>query len=260
MLTKYAMVIDLHRCTGCGACAISCKIENNVPEGFRWADYTHETRGVFPDLSYEYIPTLCNHCDNPPCVEVCPTDPKSMYKTEDGLTLQDAQVCIGCRQCENACPYGVIFFNSEKAHQFWRDSKGRELLEAVKARSEEPEVAPVPSNNANDADENDNENGGEGDEVELIPPYYNPNRARTYAGVRPQEVVEKCTFCDHRIIEGLQPYCVEACPSGARYFGDLEDENSMVFQLLSRHRASRLKEHEKTEPKVYYVRQYKPET
>ncbi len=100
---RYGMVIDLHRCVGCAACDIACKSENNVTEGFSWANHMIETVGTFPNVRYRHVPTLCNHCENAPCVLNCPTT--AMYKTEEGLTLHDADKCIGCRACQVACPY-----------------------------------------------------------------------------------------------------------------------------------------------------------
>lgn len=222
-MAKYAMVIDLHKCTGCGACVIACKMENNITEGILWSDYQEKTEGTYPDVSFTYVPTLCNHCEHPPCVDVCPVDPKATFKTEDGFVLNDAERCIGCRRCEEACPYNEISYNAEEAHQFWKDEKGKEVLEAVGT-----------------------------DDV----PYYNPNRARTWDGVRRTSVVEKCSFCDHRIIEGKEPYCNEVCPSNARFFGDLDDPDSKVSQLLEEYEFWRRKPEEGTEPNVYYIREY----
>ena len=84
---SYSMVIDLHRCVGCAACDIACKSENNLPDDFHWSNHIIETSGVFPNVRYRYIPTLCNHCENAPCVAACPT--KAMHKSEDGLTLHE---------------------------------------------------------------------------------------------------------------------------------------------------------------------------
>ena len=61
------MVIDLQRCVGCGSCSISCRNENNVSEGIYWSHKITETSGTFPNVRFHYIPTLCNHCTNPPC-------------------------------------------------------------------------------------------------------------------------------------------------------------------------------------------------
>ena len=71
------MVIDLHRCTGCAACVIGCKNENNLTEGVAWSDKITRTTGTFPNVSYEYVPTLCNHCANAACVAACPSE--AMY-------------------------------------------------------------------------------------------------------------------------------------------------------------------------------------
>lgn len=67
-MTKYGMVIDLHKCVGCAGCSIACKNENNVDTGMFWAHYFHETKGSFPNVNYKYVPTLCNHCEDAACV------------------------------------------------------------------------------------------------------------------------------------------------------------------------------------------------
>ncbi len=224
MANNYVMVVDLQHCTGCGACMITCKNENNVQEGFYWCNNQIEMEGEFPEITYNYKPTFCNHCDEAPCVEACPVDPKAVFKDPGtNLTLMDAERCIGCRNCENHCPYDVISYNSEAAHPFWRDEKGQEMVQTV---------------------------GGE------VIPYYNPNRARTWDGIRREGVVEKCSFCDHRLAEGLKPYCVESCPAQALFFGDLDDPGSRVSQLLDQYEATRLQEDLGTEPRVYYIREF----
>lgn len=109
---RYAMLIDLTRCIGCQACVASCKAENNVPYGvFRTWVERHE-KGTFPNVSLEFVPRLCNHCDNPPCVQVCPVG--ATYRREDGLVLIYDDRCIGCGACIKACPYGARYFNPIK--------------------------------------------------------------------------------------------------------------------------------------------------
>jgi molybdopterin-containing oxidoreductase family iron-sulfur binding subunit len=224
------MVIDLHRCTGCGGCIFSCKNENNTPEGIDWSSKITETAGTFPNVRYTYIPTLCNHCENAPCVLGCPTS--AMHKGDGGLTLHEPKKCVGCRYCMIRCPYGVISFNGEKPHQNWL--VGEPLLEGVTA-------APA---------EVTQEVGG------TVLPYYNPEREETLPGIRPRGVVEKCTFCDHRVKEGMRPYCVESCPANARIVGDLDDPNSDVSRLLNKYPSWRLRENLGTEPSIYYIRQF----
>ena len=113
-MPRYAMVIDLQRCVGCGSCSISCRNENNVTEGIYWSHKITETSGIFPNVRYHYLPTLCNHCTNAPCVTGCPT--QAMHKLDNGITMHDPKKCIGCRYCMINCPYGVIYFNWKKAH------------------------------------------------------------------------------------------------------------------------------------------------
>lgn len=226
---RYGMVIDLHRCVGCAACDIACKTENNVPEGFHWSNHIIETSGVFPNVRYRYIPTLCNHCDDAPCVANCPTT--AMHKSDDGLTLHDAGLCIGCAACMVSCPYGVIYRNEETPHGHWQDDTA--ILPGCTATPKE--VA---------------------DESGTPIPGYNPARAETYPGIREKGLPEKCTLCDHRLVRGELPWCVESCPTNARIFGDLNDPDSPPRRAIAKHAPRVLRKDQGTRPKVFYIRDY----
>ncbi len=108
-MATYAMAIDLGACVGCAACSIACKVENEVPVGVNrlWIRSTEE--GIFPNLSVEYRPEQCLHCDKPPCVPVCPTG--CCYVAEGGLVLIDERKCIGCSACIAACPYDARYMH-----------------------------------------------------------------------------------------------------------------------------------------------------
>lgn len=229
---KLAMVIDLHRCTGCGACMITCKNENNVQGNVFWSSRISQTVGKFPNVRYEYIPTLCNHCENAPCVKGCPTT--AMHKIEGDITMHEPDKCIGCRYCIINCPYGVIHFNAGKTHEFWRNDKS--VIAGVTTSAVEVTQRV----------------GG------TVIPYYNPDKENSLPGMglRRKGIVEKCTFCDHRVSKGELPYCVEGCPANARIFGDLNDPNSEVSKLLGKFGSWQLKEHLGTEPKVFYIRSF----
>ncbi len=110
---RYAMVIDLRRCIGCQACTIACSTENRIPIGeFRTIVSQYDVRDANdPDGAvYSFtLPRLCNHCDNPPCVPVCPV--QATFQREDGRVLIDEEVCVGCGYCVQACPYDARFIN-----------------------------------------------------------------------------------------------------------------------------------------------------
>lgn len=121
----WVMVIDLRKCVGCQACTVSCKSENNIPVGYyrTWVDVaqigatysTPQGETVTANGKYEQqikvrnVPKLCNHCDEPPCVTVCPV--KATFKRADGPVLVDPRLCIGCGTCVNACPYDARYIN-----------------------------------------------------------------------------------------------------------------------------------------------------
>jgi Fe-S-cluster-containing dehydrogenase component len=223
-MAKWAMVIDLDKCTGCGDCMVACKLENNIaivsPEEANegrvmyWMNMITVYEGEYPNLRMKRFPKPCFHCENPPCTKVCPV--YATYKNEDGLVGQIYHRCIGCRYCMTACPYTAKVFN-------WY----------------EPEWT---------------------DEYKSC---LNPD-----VSVRMKGVVEKCSFCSHRLMKAKEtadlevrdiddgeyfPACGESCPTNAIYFGDLDNENSKVYQLSRSSRAYREFESLGTEPKVIYL-------
>lgn len=107
---QYGMVIDTRRCIGCHSCTVACKSEFDVPLGVNrsWVEYVE--KGTYPYVSRSFLPRLCNHCTEPPCVPVCPTN--ATYKREqDGFVVIDQGLCIGCKYCIQACPYDARFLN-----------------------------------------------------------------------------------------------------------------------------------------------------
>ncbi len=104
---RWLMVIDLARCDGCGACTRACSAMHMVPPGQEWIKVYDMQHAGLPD-SY-FFPRPCMHCDNPPCVNVCPVG--ATYKRKDGTVLIDQSICIGCRFCLAACPYEARYFN-----------------------------------------------------------------------------------------------------------------------------------------------------
>ncbi len=132
----YGMGIDVNKCIGCARCVVACKTENDVPEEpyffNTWIErYVIQSGGEVevespnggidgfgPIADAEqvwrtfFVPKLCNHCANPPCVQVCPVG--ATFITEDGVVLVDQDYCIGCRYCIQACPYGARYMHPEK--------------------------------------------------------------------------------------------------------------------------------------------------
>jgi len=250
---RFGMVIDLQRCVGCGACALACKAENNTRtrgdgQSFNWADFATKTEGTFPNATHWVMPVLCNHCANAPCVEVCPAEPKAMFKTPEGVTMHDSALCIGCQRCQSACPYSsrklgdesldgsaysVISFNPDDkpAQPFWADT-----------------VAVIPGCTSSGADV--------AKAAGAATPSQNAFAEGNVTSLRRQDVVEKCTFCYHRTSVGQQPACVDACPARARIFGDQDDPKSEIAQVLKANKSTRLLEEKGTKPNVHYINKY----
>lgn len=112
-MKKNIMVVDLDRCIGCKACQVACKMENGVALGSsRIKVPAIGPTGIYPDLEMYFLPSMCQQCEEPPCVKVCPTG-ASYIRSEDGLVLVEKEKCIGCKSCLRACPYEVNFFNNE---------------------------------------------------------------------------------------------------------------------------------------------------
>ncbi len=110
-MTRYGMAIDLKRCFGCHTCAIACKVANNIPRDMRysWVETIGGTAddtasGEFPQCQMSFQPIQCQHCDEPACLEVCPTGATSKDE-ETGIVSVDPELCIGCESCIKACPY-----------------------------------------------------------------------------------------------------------------------------------------------------------
>ena len=237
---KFGMVIDLDKCTGCGACMVACMAENNVP--FRedetdklisvsWTRvYRLTNRKPFPDTEECFLPRPCQHCEadhgHSPCVSVCPATATD-YDMATGIVSQIYPRCFGCRYCMAACPYHVRQFN-------WWDPIWPDGMEKM----------------------------------------LNPG-----VSVRMRGVVEKCSFCiqryqsakeqaymeDRREIgeDEYQTACTEACPAGAITFGDLNNPEHTVHQMAqpdAKHagrsknpKAFRLLERLGTNTKIYYL-------
>ena len=103
MSRRYVMVIDLRRCVGCQTCTAACKGTNATPAGVQWRRVLDIETGEFPDVRRTFLPVACMHCENPPCMDVCPTT--ATGQRADGLVTIDYDLCIGCANCIMACPY-----------------------------------------------------------------------------------------------------------------------------------------------------------
>ena len=230
---RWAMAIDLDKCTGCGACITACQAENNIP----WVGEVQATNGremhwLRMERYYEtvdashsgpldirFLPMLCQHCNNAPCEPVCPVF--AAYHTPDGLNAQAYNRCVGTRYCANNCPYKVRVFN------WYRYSQ----------------AIPEPMNWQ-----------------------FNPD-----VTVRDNGVMEKCTFCVQRIretqnraaVEGgrevrdgeVHTACQSVCASDVITFGNIKDHDSRVAALAGDERTYRVLDPLiNTQPAVHYLK------
>jgi len=263
MAVKYGMLINLSKCCGCGACALACKTENNTEHQtggttHNWADYLTFTTGTFAggDVAFETRPVLCNHCSDPGCLPACPVS--AIFKTATGITMIDEALCTGCQLCQDGCPYSSRDINevgNEKQYSVIHYNPVTPAPQSFWAGT----AAVITGGTSTPADEVLT--------ATVTPPYKNAYTHPKYSAVRAANKVEKCYFCDHRLQNGLQPYCVVSCPAGARVFGDLNDPSSYISTLLASTVYKRLKNSSGqwlvppqvgTEPNVYYAGSYNP--
>ncbi len=181
----YSMVIRTNLCVDCERCVAACAETNDVPSyGYRTRVY-ERTMPEAIGKKREFIPILCNHCNEPPCVRGCPT--KATYKNpENGIVMMEPKKCAGCKTCMVACPYNARYFNDEK------------------------------------------------------------------------RAVDKCNFCyDTRLSKGEKlTACANACPTGARTFGDISDPNNVVYRMVHQldEKVWVLRPESGVKPNVFYMK------
>jgi len=211
-MTRWAMVADLERCVGCQTCTAACRHANATSPAVQWRKVIDIEAGTYPDVSRTFVPVGCQHCDDPPCMHVCPST--ATRRRADGIVTIDYDVCIGCAYCDVACPYQARF------------------------KVDGPRFAYGAGALSSEAERDD---------------------PRRYG------VAQKCTFCVDRIDFGIEnglvpgidpratPACVNACIADALHFGDIDDPDSNVSNLLREQRCFRMHEEIGTEPAFYYL-------
>lgn len=227
---KWGMSIDLNTCTGCSACVVACHAENNIPVvGKREVARYHEMHWLRidryftgdhenPDVVFQ--PMLCQHCDNAPCENVCPVS--ATNHSSEGLNQMAYNRCIGTRYCANNCPYKVRRFN-------WADYTGADSFP-------------------------DNQRGIISDATMMMNDDLSRMVLNPDVTVRSRGVMEKCTFCVQRLQEGklnakkedrpvidgeIQTACMQACPTNAINFGNVNDKQSRVYKIRTEEQKER---------------------
>ena len=221
---RWVMVIDLRKCVGCHACTIACVSENKLPPGVVYRPVIEQERGKYPNVTRIFVPRPCMQCDVPSCVPVCPVN--ATYMNEEGVTVMDYERCIGCRYCLNACPY-----NSRTTDfGYTYVNKNLPVMDGVLVGRDEA------------------------DDYERAANYeYGEARKRTNTYDSPIGNARKCHFCLHRVHEGELPACTTTCIGRSTYFGDSNDPDSLVSELMNLPNSIRLREELGTKPKVYYL-------
>jgi molybdopterin-containing oxidoreductase family iron-sulfur binding subunit len=186
------MVIDLKRCVGCNACTLACKQEQGTPAEMHFARVVTREVGAYPATKRTFLPVLCNHCQEAPCEQVCPTG--ATYIRADGIVMVEQKKCIGCRACAVACPYMNRHFIEDGMLHNGRGPKNP--YEAVKMADYE------------------------------------------------EGTMTKCTLCAHL-----------TCPSEARIFGDWDEEDGQLQELVRERESWELLPEAGTKPSVIYLDQ-----
>ena len=112
-MKKFELSIDNNLCWGCKTCEVACKQENRAPEGVKLIEVEAEgPRRVDDKLEFSFQVNLCRHCDDPPCVDVCPDE--AIHKRADGIVVMDTDRCTGCQACIAECPYDAIAYDHDR--------------------------------------------------------------------------------------------------------------------------------------------------
>lgn len=210
---RWAMAIDLRKCIGCEACTVACRSENKTGPGVVYRPVLVETEGAFPKVTRTYTPRPCMHCEDAACLKACSAD--AIKKTPDGIVYVDYESCVGLKLCIPACPYGVPKFDEGG---YFTDNTPK-VQDYEKAASYEMGV----------------------------------KQARNMTGKAPMGRMRKCHYCFHRLKAGALPACTTTCIGHATYFGDLKDEQSLIYELSRSPRVRRLKESAGTKPTTFYL-------
>ena len=217
---RYGMVIDTRRCVGCRACVVACKAENKTPPGVSYTVVVEEALGNRADDKPLFMTKPCFHCENPPCVDVCPVS--ATFKRErDGIVVIDYDRCIGCRYCMTACPYGARFFDFGENYPSVAGGTAYAQVpspEYGQFRTREREASPI------------------------------GNVRKCTFCVHLQDSEGR-----YDKAAGRWPACAKTCTGHAIFFGDFNDPESEVSRLVSERQTVRLKEELGTEPNVHYL-------
>ncbi|MFU8772542.1 MAG: 4Fe-4S dicluster domain-containing protein [Anaerolineales bacterium] len=222
---RYAMVVDLDRCTGCQACVVACHAENNIPvvgekevtysRWMHWITIHRYWEGEYPNIKARFMPVMCQQCGSAPCEPVCPVF--ATYHSPGGINAQVYSRCIGTRYCGNACPYKVRTYN-------WFRPEFPDLL----TEQLNPDVT-VRSRGI----------------IEKC----------TFCIQRIRRTEIDARAEGREPFDGeIQPACAQTCPPGALIFGDLADPESRVSQLARSRRAFKLLGELGTDPGVIYLK------